>query len=486
MNILPVSMSVAMLLSSSLAAAPFDTCPSKAYLFQSQPVQVYGVNLVTGETQLLQGDTGSSANINAVGFDEADRYIYGYDTSNKQIVRLGQDFQVEPVNTSNLPQDHTFYVGDVINHIFYLYRQGKGLFKIDLSPLDSDPNALLVVEKITSRAVVSLTDFAFHPGNGKLYGVDNGSGFLYEFDIANGQETLVGDTGQKGTFGAGYFDRDGYFYVSRNADVMSNGVVIREGGKIYRIDLSLANSNLDSGDVLAVEFADGPSSNQNDGARCAKAPVIDEDSTIDFGDAPASYGTLLSDNGPRHQLDGITWLGLTVVDGDQDGAISPISDDTLGVDDEDGIGFVTAIAPGLDSRVTAYASTSGYLSAWIDWGGDGEFNDPQDKIFSDYPLEAGQNILFVEAPITALGGDSWGRFRFSQQTGLDADGGSTSGEVEDHPVTISDANTRHQHFPSSTGYVTLAYEDSYPYTADYDMNDVVMFLRVTETYKGRC
>lgn len=55
-------------------AAPFDTCPSKAYLFQSTPVQIYDVNLVTGSTTLLEDDTGL---------------------------------------VSGLPTDHTFYVGDV-------------------------------------------------------------------------------------------------------------------------------------------------------------------------------------------------------------------------------------------------------------------------------------------------------------------------------------------------------------------------------------
>ncbi|MFA0718509.1 hypothetical protein AB4622_21150, partial [Vibrio splendidus] len=60
---------LSLLLSAPLAAnaAPFDTCPSKAYLFQSTPVQVWGVNLVTGSTTLLEDDTGMNANINGVG-----------------------------------------------------------------------------------------------------------------------------------------------------------------------------------------------------------------------------------------------------------------------------------------------------------------------------------------------------------------------------------------------------------------------------------
>ncbi len=249
------------LFSATNNAAPFDTCPSKAYLFQSNPVQVYGVNLVTGSTSLLQSDTGMNVNINGVGFDFDNRYIYGYDTSNKRIVRLGSDFQAEVVNTSGLPTDHTFYVGDVYESVYYLYRKGKGLFTIDISPLASDSSAVLPVNRVTTRAVVNLTDFAFHPSDGKLYGVDNGSGALYSFNASTGQETYIGDTGETGTFGAGYFDVDGYYYVSRNQD-----------GQIYRIDLSPGNAaNIAAGIVPAVKFADGPNSNQNDGARCANA-----------------------------------------------------------------------------------------------------------------------------------------------------------------------------------------------------------------------
>ncbi len=460
-----------MLASATAKAMPFDTCPSKAYLFQSKPVQVYGVNLVTGQTTLLQSDTGINSNINGVGFDFDSRYIYGYDTTLKQIVRLGKDFQAETINTTGLPTGHTFYVGDVFEKTYYLYRQGKGLFKIDLSPLDTNSNATLVVEKITSTASVSLTDFAFHPGNNKLYGIDNNSGFLYEFDTETGASTYIGDTGETGTFGAGYFDVNGYYYVSRNQD-----------GQIYRIDLS-QQSNIDNGIVPAVKFADGPGSNQNDGARCANAPVIDEDSTIDFGDAPDSYQTTLANNGPRHQLDGITWLGASAPDGEQDGQIAPLSDNTTGINDEDGVGFVTAIEAGLDAIVQLEASTGGYLSAWIDWNQDGDFSDADEQVFSDVWLEQGTNTLFFTASLTAVEGPTWSRFRFSQQSGLSPTGGSTSGEVEDHPIMVLSEGITVRHFPNETGYATLAYEDNWPYTADYDMNDVVMHYRITEVLR---
>lgn len=471
-------------LAAPVYSAPFETCPSKAYLFQANPVQVYGVNLVSGLSTLVQGDTGLDANINAVGFDFEDRYIYGYDTTNLKIVRLGGDFKAETLDVSGLPT-YTFFVGDVYNHVYYLYRKNKGLFTIDLSPLDSNPSATLSINQVSDTATVSLTDFAFHPSDGSLYGVDNNTGYLYQFDPTTGVETYIGDPTQSdvfgdpiiksngksivGTFGAGYFDVNGYYYISRNED-----------GHIFRIDLSNPD-NVANGIIPTVKFAEGPFSSQNDGARCANAPVIDEDSTIDFGDAPDSYLTLLDSNGARHEMDGITWLGNIGPDGEQDGLISPLNDNKAGLQDEDGVGFVTAIEAGLEAAVTVEASTSGYLSAWFDWNRDGDFEDAGEKVFSDEQLSAGSNNLFFTVSSQATMGSSWTRFRFSQQTGLDYYGGAGSGEVEDHPITITENGIAVRHFPSETGHATIAFEDYWPNTVDYDMNDVIMRYRTTET-----
>ena len=458
---------LSLLLSSNIMAAAFDSCPSKAYLFQGKPVAVYGINLVTGTNSVLQSDTGLNANINGVGFNETDRYIYGFDTTNFNVVRLGHDFKATTLSVTGLPAGKTFYVGDVYDHHYYIYRKGNGFYKIDLSPLDSDVSAILSAELITTTTGVNLTDFTFHPSNSHLYGVDNNSGGLYEFDITTGLSSYIGDTGETGTFGAMYFDADGYLYLSRNQD-----------GQIYRINLS-TQVIIDSGSVPAVKFADGPFSNQNDGARCANAPLIDTDepAIIDFGDAPDYYGTTLDSNGARHELDGVTWLGSSV-DGDYYAAQSPDSDDSVTSDDEDGVGFVTALEPGLDSVIAVTASTSGYLSAWFDWNDDGDFADVGEQIITDNALVAGSNSVVITVPFGVTVGETWSRFRFSQQTGLAYYGGSTSGEVEDHVVTIVAANTTLRRFPSGGGYVTLAYEDNWPEISDYDMNDLVLRYRV--------
>src|SRR5438309_836866 len=85
------------------------------------------------------------------------------------------------------------------------------------------------------------------------------------------------------------------------------------------------------------------SSPENRKRRTAK-PKLEalEDRTVpaallDFGDAPASYGTLLADNGARHELAG-PMLGL-LRDGEADGQPHSFAqgDDSNNVDDEDGV-----------------------------------------------------------------------------------------------------------------------------------------------------
>ncbi|EDL69618.1 conserved hypothetical protein [Vibrio campbellii HY01] len=448
-------------------ATPFDTCPSQAFLFQSAPTQIYGVNLVTGSTTLLETDTGIPGNINAVGFDFTDRYLYGYDTTENRVVRLGQDFQAQVLNVSGLlGTGNHFFVGDVYDHVYYVYRRNKGIYKIDLAPLDSDPTATLSLVQVNSTATLSFADFAFHPDNGNIYAVDTNTGKLYSINRTTGVTTLVGSTGVTGSFGAAYFDVDANLYLSRNSD-----------GKIFRIDLSSAS--LAAGTVTAVEFvSNGPVSNQNDGARCANAPIIDPNDPIDFGDAPDTYSTTLASNGPRHEVDGSTYLGSVAPDGDVGGQADDNAVDTA---DEEGVGFVAALDPGLSSVIEVTASTSGYLSAWFDWNRDGDFADAGEQVFTDELLSAGSNTLPFIVSDAATAGSSWSRFRFSQQTGLSYTGGSTSGEVEDHPITITGNGYSVEHFPSVDSYASVAFEDNWPYTADYDMNDVVVDLQITET-----
>jgi LruC domain-containing protein len=455
------SLLLVVFISECLAEEPFEDCPSKAFLFQGNNVQIYGLNLLTGSYSVLENYVGVDGNINGVGFNFVDRYIYGFNTTSFSVVRIGKDFQVTELNVTGLPSNTTFYVGDVADNYYYIYRKNVGFYRINLDP--QRENYLTAQRVDSADTTLQLTDFAIHPGNGELYAVDNRTGILHQISLVTGESVEVGDTGETGTFGAGYFDVNGFYYVSRNSD-----------GNIFRIDLS----DPEQPNVTAELFAQGPFSSQNDGARCAFAPISVENT--DWGDAPTTYGTLFSDNGPRHEITLDMYLGTALPDGESDGLPFAVNDDNSNQDDEDGIGFVTPIEIGLDGLIQVTVEGEGFLHGWIDWNVDGDFNDELENIITSVELTSGTHILSYRAPISAVAGNSWARFRYSSAQELTALGGAPDGEVEDYPVTISQPNVSYRYYPSETGWVTLAYEDIWPSIGDYDLNDVVMNYRVVE------
>lgn len=442
-------------------SAPFSSCPAQAFLVQKQTAELYGVNLVSGYYESLSASMNTSGKLNAMGFNYHDDYLYAWSYQHQTLARIGSDYQVQPLSLSGTAPGTSFFVGDtaVSQNAHYLYRKGidYGLYRIELAP--ESVNYLNWQRLVDGQQLsLSIYDFAFHPDNELLYSVDN-QGMLWQIDSQTGDNLALGDVGQSGTFGAVYFDVEGSLYISRNSD-----------GHIYRINPLAAEPQ-------AEFFAQGPASSNNDGARCALAPIIDPASSqIDFGDAPDSYQTLLSSNGARHQL-GVNGVRLgSKVDGESDAAVSPDSDDLQAPsDDEDGVYFVTSIQAGFDFIVTVQAADAGLLSAWIDFNQNQVF-DSHEQILADELLSVGENSFLVSAPSEALEGETWSRFRVSSQAGLQPIGGAPDGEVEDHPVYVAAEGTQISFYPALGDMATVAFEDNWPYSGDYDLNDLVLKL----------
>ncbi|MEO1576454.1 MAG: LruC domain-containing protein, partial [Pseudomonadota bacterium] len=232
---------------------------------------------------------------------------------------------------------------------------------------------------------------------------------------------------------------------------------------------------------VAEFYAFGPSSNNNDGARCALAPIVSVDSPdIDFGDAPDSYGTSLAQNGARHDLGaGQLYLGDTV-DGESDAYLSPLSDDSAdSSNDEDGVQFVSALEIGEPAIVIATASADAFLNAWIDWDRSGTFEDSE-RIADQLSVSAGVNNLSIETPLWADPGPTWARFRLSSQANVGPSGGVSDGEVEDYAVSINASGVTESYYPSAGTMGTFAYEDNWPIQGDYDLNDLVVRMGIRE------
>jgi LruC domain-containing protein len=459
-----LALMLAMSASSTIVAQPFSECPTEAFLIQDTVATLYGVKLATGQYQQLSNDMGTSNKLNALAFNFHDQYLYAWSSEFNQPVRINNEYQVTSMTTTGLPNT-SFYVGDtaIDNNVYYVYRPGAayGLYAISL---DSQSNNYLQAEQIIdgSNLNIRIFDMAFHPFNGFAYSVDF-KGDLYRIDVNNGGVTLIHNVGETGTFGAVYFDVDENLYISRNSD-----------GQVFRI-------NTKESKPVADLFAYGPSSSNNDGARCALAPVIDVDNaTIDFGDAPASYGSLANDNGARHSTEDNSIFMGSSVDAEFDSYQFPLSDDeTDQSDDEDGVAFVTGIEVDKSALLQIVASSSAYMNAWIDFDGNGVFGEDE-KILNAEPLSQGNNTLTYDVPGWAEPGSTWARFRISSTAIVGPTGGVSDGEVEDYQIDITEPNVSVRYYPSSSEWATIAFEDNWPSIGDYDFNDLVMNYRIHE------
>ena len=170
---------------------------------------------------------------------------------------------------------------------------------------------------------------------------------------------------------------------------------------------------------------------------------------FDYGDLPDvsantasnDYQTLSANNGPAHLIIPGLSLGQTV-DAETEGQQSP---DALG-DSLDEDGFI--ILPSLDLSPNGTfklpfsyrneTSDTAYIKAWIDWNGDGDFEDSDERIadwddadgpFSDY--------LIINIPENAKIDAFLGfRIRISLTDNMTPYGRVNSGEVEDYLISI--------------------------------------------------
>ncbi|WP_457664695.1 SdrD B-like domain-containing protein [Thiolapillus sp.] len=306
---------------------------------------------------------------------------------------------------------------------------------------------------------VAITGLAYDPrannGAGQFYGSDdryapagnNSNVDIYSIDMVTGATTFVAEA-QLAVDGEGLtFAADGLLYLEE--DQGASG----EGRSIFTIDP--ANGNM----MKAATFggtADAESLSCNAGARS------------DYGDAPASYGYAAHSLPVFANTDNLAFLGTNVDDDDNIVAQAAVGN-ALGDDndtdndpgnDDDG---VTVGGTGLQGHIFAIGDTvtidimpgsdvagsTGFLNAWIDFNGDGDFNDAGEQIAADVVGTAGTAIsLNVTVPSTGYSGNTYARFRYSVNGGdgpsndvfnensVRNDEEAFTGEVEDYQIQL--------------------------------------------------
>ncbi|GAA4427248.1 hypothetical protein GCM10023169_26970 [Georgenia halophila] len=395
-------------------------------LFQREPVTAFAIEMVTGEDEVIAPDFHEN-NINAIGYNVLDDYVYGWDIRDGYMVRVGSDGNVEPLDvpTGDYTGDGYSIIGDVDDNGHYWFVSDGRLYQVDLDSTSPDFMSVLHAQDYTGGTLVA-ADWAYVPGTDALYGIGtnaNGDRTLVRFDRTTHTFTTEGVlTGDVAAGGAMYADADGFLYVSNNG----NGV-------IRRVDID---------NLTMTKFTEGPASGNNDGARCP-SPIY-----TDYGDAPNDYDTELGDDGPRHGIPDYDeaagtaplMLGATV-DFETDGQPSSAADGDAA--DEDGVADAIEVEPGLETTVSVSATNNtgeaATLAGWIDLDGSGTF-DAGELITATVPAGSGTADYDLTFPVGTTTADTFARFRLFPGTVADADalptGPAAAGEVEDYPVTV--------------------------------------------------
>ncbi|WP_166820604.1 peptidylprolyl isomerase [Thalassoroseus pseudoceratinae] len=162
-------------------------------------------------------------------------------------------------------------------------------------------------------------------------------------------------------------------------------------------------------------------------------------------------------------------VGVDIADADFGNFETSDTLDYSGGDDEDGVVISTdgvVNAGESDVAVVTIAnsdSADAQLFAWIDFNGDGDFNDDGEQIADGTGAYANLGNGVVNIPFTApdngFSGETFSRFRVTTETSLGSTGLASDGEVEDHVLTIngnSDPNPDPTPNPTPTDESSIA------------------------------
>ena len=322
----------------------------------------------------------------------------------------------------------------------------SGVFSLSVAPGQVDIHALAPASYLATTSSVVTVNV---PLSGSASGIDFGFGLVSGVKTGVAFEDTDGN-GLQGTYEAAlegvyiYLDADG----DNRPDLGELSAITGEDGSYYFNFPSAGNY------IIRAVAAPGyqvsyPVSGEHEiyfnGTAASHEYNFGFRSTLDFADAPASYGTTLPD-GARHGIvDGLA-IG-SAPDRDENGipSIDADGDDNNQVvNDEDGVLQTTPLAPGATANfsvtVTNTTGSTAYLQAFLDFNQDGDYNDAGEQFVTDQVVNSGlTNVIFnatADVPADAPTGSTYARFRLSRTGGLGSAGFAATGEVQDHKVMI--------------------------------------------------
>jgi GEVED domain/Calx-beta domain len=162
--------------------------------------------------------------------------------------------------------------------------------------------------------------------------------------------------------------------------------------------------------------------------------ITDNDIATDFGDAPVGFPVTLSEDGARHVATGPTLGGTR--DFELDGVHSANAD-ADGADD-DGIVVTGPLVIGNTTNLQITVSGDGFINAWADLQGNGDFNDAGEQFLVNTAVTAGTNVVPFSVPADTVPGTVVFRYRFTSTSVATPSpiGILPDGEVEDYIAEI--------------------------------------------------
>jgi uncharacterized repeat protein (TIGR01451 family) len=247
---------------------PTWECSAFGYLFQTPDPdthQMIRVDLVSGAATPI-GTTPD--NVNAVGYNTLDDYMYGWGGSvdHGSLLRVASDGSFTDLGRpAGTPANLTFQVGD-FDAAGHLYLQNGGFGTLQWIEVDLAPGSPTYAKIIASGTATRPAGIGAMPSdwtyvNGSFYGLADtsagtGTARLIRFNATTHVTSNLGavaNTAGNATYGAAYADAGGNLYFSNNA----TGVITRVNPQTR----------------ASIQVSTGPSSGGNDGARCATAPI---------------------------------------------------------------------------------------------------------------------------------------------------------------------------------------------------------------------
>ncbi|MEM6965958.1 MAG: LruC domain-containing protein [Bacteroidota bacterium] len=457
---------------------------------------------VYGELDPISGDYTQIAIIshqaNGLGFDVNNNLAYG--AVGKEFVSLDDEGIVK---TLGLTFNKKVYVGDMDTLGNWYGKDGNNIVKVDVS------GPTLVA--IYNGQGMPGWDMAYNT-NGNFYAVHNGT--LYKFDPNTNLKSTVGSvTGASipnGGYGAQWTGKDGFLYISHNST-----------GEIYRIDVNTGEARFVLQSIGGLKY--------NDGFSCPlDIPAVYKYDHHDLAGYPAaSHLAYAQDSGNDDVPDfKMVWLGTRVTEEDN----TPANHVGNGDGGDDGIVYPSSYVAGgtADFGIILNTNMSDqevFYGMWIDWDDDQTYDD----FYNGSSTISGQTEVSqtVNVPANFATGDIAVRLRVGESAFVAADQGGDKllGEVEDYlfqgnsltlglkeiayieinfecdaannGVRVVNENLEEdrdsdgvkdkddpdpndpnrtfvQYQPAQSTKGTLAFEDLWPMTGDYDFNDFVV------------